>query len=130
MKKQTFDYIYDLLYFHDDDIEWWEYEGYEKLRGYLDNLNSNAIETLLGYSETWEPSIRLNLAEALIMTKVEGAFEEYCKVFINMEIIQLAHYMSSKLEYIEPNDLKESLYQKYLDKMVEIVNYEKTEEES
>ena len=42
-----------------------------------------------------------------------------------MELIELAHYMSSKLENVEPNDMNENLYQKYLDKMVEIENYEK-----
>lgn len=91
----------------------------------MDNLNSNAIEALMGYSETWTLSIRLNLAEAIIETKIERAFEEYCKVFINMELIELAHYMSSKLENVEPNDINENLYQKYLEKMVEIEDYEK-----
>ncbi len=42
-----------------------------------------------------------------------------------MELIELAYYMSSKLENVEPNDMNENLYQKYLDKMVEIENYEK-----
>jgi len=42
-----------------------------------------------------------------------------------MELIELAHYMNSKLENVEPNDMNENLYQKYLDKMVEIEDYEK-----
>jgi hypothetical protein len=103
MNEETYDYIYDFLFFNDEECEWWDYEGYCKLRGYLENLNEKALNTLLDYSKTWSPSMRFNFAEAIIETSIESSIEIYCKIFLGMEIDNLAHCMSGKLEYTESN---------------------------
>ena len=135
MDKESFDYIYDLLFFNDEEGEWWDYEGYHKLRGYLENLNENALCTLLEYSKTWSASMRFNFAEAIIETSIESSIEIYCenvvkfvseiysKIFLGMEIDNLAHCMSGKLEYTESSDLEPELYRQLLKKMKKIEKY-------
>ena len=123
MNKESFDYIYDFLFFNDEECEWWDYGGYDKLRDYLENLNKKALSSLLDYSKTWSPSMRFNFAEAIIETSLESSLEIYCKIFLGMEIDNLAHCMSGKLEYTESSDLEPEMYRQFLEKMNKIEKY-------
>ena len=129
MDEKTFDYIYDLLFFKDEEYEWWEHEGYYKLGGYLENLNEVALKTLINFSESWSPSIRFHLAEAIIETGIKSSFEIYCKIFIAMEDDDSAHWMSGRLEYTEPADLNPEMWQEFQDKMAEMEKYDTKKQE-
>jgi len=124
MKEETFDYIYDLLFFNDEEGDWWDFEGYDKLRNYLDLLNELALEALLKFSKSWSPSIRFNLAEAIYESKIERSLEMYCEIFIGMELDDLAHCMSGKLEFTESTDLSPEMYRQFREKMKEIEKYD------
>jgi hypothetical protein len=123
MSEEAFDYIYDLLFFNDEESEWWDNEGYDILRGYLENLNEKAIKALIDYSKSWSPSMRFIFSEAVIETNIETSIEIYCKMFLGMESDNLAHCMSGKIEYIESSDLEPELYRQFLEKMNKIEKY-------
>ena len=114
---------------HKIELVIWDLGGQQVRRqtmwkSYLENLNELALEALLDYSKTWSPSIRFNLAEAIIESKIERSLEIYCKIFIGMELVELAHCMSGKLEYTESTDLNPEMYQQFRDKMAEMEKYD------
>ena len=106
MNKKSFDYIYDLLFLYDEEDYWLECKGFGQLQGYLENLNEEAFKALIGFSESWSHSFRLNIAEVIIESSIESNFEIYCKMFIAMEDESSAHWMSGRLEDTGPADFK------------------------
>jgi hypothetical protein len=125
MKDKTFDYIYELITTNENDIEWWEYKGFVKLTGYIDNLNSLAITRLFKDSRTWHPDFQFILAESLWKSSVENAIELYCKIFVEMDSLDNSKYMSSILENLEETYMPKELFAKYLEKTKAINSLEK-----
>jgi len=125
MKDETFDYIYELITSNENDIEWWDYKGFRKLAGYIDNLNLSAVTRLLKDSRTWHPDFQFILAESFLKSSVDNALELYCKIFVEMDNMDHSEYMGSILENLEETDLPKKLFALYLEKMNAIKSYEK-----
>ena len=124
MNKKSFDYIYDLLFLYDEEDYWLECKGFGQLQGYLENLNDAAFKALIDFSKSWSHSFRLNLAEVIIESNIESSFEIYCKMFIEMEDDNAAHWMSGRVECTDPSDLDPAIRQQFQDKMVKAEKYD------
>lgn len=129
MKDPSFDYIYDLVTSYEDDYVWWENVGILKLTNYLNNLNDTATYRLLKDSKSWHSSFRVILAKALIESEFENSYEEFVKIFLEIENIDEADYLGSYLEYTEETDISENLFIMLKAKMEIIEKHKKRESE-